>query len=150
MKLSKFLFWILLLLFTLPVFSQTKELSETSLFYNYPAKINLTNQLLSQIMTYSKGLSVNINFESGLTFPASVLEKKNLAENIRTITLKSPQFKNSILSITEITDSEGGITYQGRIINTIYKDGYEIKKSNNKYYLEKFLTVRVLPKCSLK
>lgn len=67
---------------------------------------------------------------------------------MQTILIQSKDFADAILSITKITAANGQTTFKGRIVNTKYADGYELKKdAAGNYQFIKFETDKLLQDC---
>lgn len=128
-------------------FSQTS--SKPKQFNSFPEKINCTEQELAKVFNAVPGQSITLNFSDNFIFSGSV--KSNLVKysNLQSAVVVSPDYSNTIFSVSKITNSDGGISYIGRIINKSFFDGFELKKNTaGVYQLTKIETDRVIQDCS--
>ena len=118
-------------------------------FSNFPEKINCTEQELARVFNTSPGQAISISFSDNFTFTGNV--KSNIAKyaNLQSAVIVSPDYYNTIFSVSKITNDDGTIGYIGRIINKNYFDGFELKKNlAGNYQLKKIETDRVIQDCS--
>lgn len=119
-------------------------------FSSFPEIINCNEQELAQIFTSSPGQTISLAFSNNFTFSGTV--KSNLVKytNLQSAVIVSPDFANTIFSVSKITNGDGSISYIGRIINKNYFDGFELKKNESGIYqLKKVETDRVIQDCNL-
>ncbi len=119
-------------------------------FSSFPEIINCNEQELAQIFTASPGQTISLAFSNNFTFSGTV--KSNLAKyaNLQSAVIVSPDYSNTIFSVSKITNGDGSISYIGRIINKNYFDGFELKKNTSGIYqLKKVETDRVIQDCNL-
>lgn len=130
-------------------FSQNNG-SKPKQFNNFPNTINCSEQEISKIFNATPGQLISLAFSNNFTFSGSV--KNNIVKyaNLQTAIVVSPDYSNTIFSVSKITNADGSISYIGRIINKNYYDGFELKKNElGNYQLIKMETDRVMPDCLL-
>ncbi len=137
----------LLLSFTVVTgFSQSN--TKPKQFNDFPEVINCSEQELSKVFTTTAGQPISLSFSNNFIFSGSV--KNNIAKyaNLQTAVVVSPDYSNTIFSISKITNASGSISYIGRIVNKNYFDGFELKKNvSGNYQLVKMETDRVIQDC---
>ena len=117
-------------------------------FDTYPRIINCSVAELNRAFATTAGQSINLSFSDNFSFSGSVTDNTIKYSNLQSVLLKSPGFNNSIFSISKRTEADNSVTYVGRIINTNYFDGYELKKNDSgNYQLIKIETDQVIQPC---
>lgn len=119
-------------------------------FSSFPETINCSEQELAKVFTASPGQNISLAFSNNFTFTGSV--KSNLAKyaNLQSAVIVSPDYSNTIFSVSKISNADGTTSYVGRIINKNYFDGFELKKNaSGTYQLKKVETDRVIQDCNL-
>lgn len=119
-------------------------------FNNFPGVINCTEAELSRVFNTASGQAISLSFSDNFIFSGNV--KSNIVKynNLQTAVIVSPDYSNTIFSVSKITDAGGSISYIGRIINKNYFDGFELKKNATGYYqLNKIETDRVIQDCQI-
>ena len=138
---------LLLCFIALTGFSQNN--AKPKQFANFPEKINCSEQELARIFTSSPGQAINVSFSNNFNFSGSV--KSNIVKyaNLQTAVIVSPDYANTIFSVSKIMNADGTLSYIGRIINKNYFDGFELKKDpSGNYQLTKIQTDRVIQDCN--
>jgi len=138
---------LMLSVIALTGFSQNN--SKPKQFSNFPEKINCSEQELASIFNAAPGQTISINFSDNFIFSGSV--KSNLVKynNLQSAVVVSPDYSNTIFSVSKITNDDGSFSYVGRIINKNYFDGFELKKNiAGVYQLTKIEIDRVIQDCS--
>lgn len=128
-------------------FSQNS--SKPKQFSNFPEKINCSEQELASVFNAAPGQAISLTFSDNFIFSGTV--KSNLVKysNLQSAVVVSPDYFNTIFSVSKITNDDGSISYIGRIINQNYFDGFELKKNiTGVYQLTKIETDRVIQDCS--
>ncbi|MCC7379373.1 MAG: hypothetical protein IT255_08445, partial [Chitinophagaceae bacterium] len=88
----------------------------------------------------------------GSNFNFSGIVTSNIVKyaNLQSVVIKSPDFSNTIFSVSKILNDDGTVSYTGRIINQNFFDGFELKKNlAGNYQLIKIETDKVIPVCFL-
>jgi hypothetical protein len=118
-------------------------------FNNFPQTINCSEQELARVFNAAPGEQISLAFSDNFTFSGSV--KSNIVKysNLRSAIVVSPDYSNTIFSVSKITNDDGSTSYVGRIINKSFFDGFELKKNAaGAYELTKVETDRVIQDCS--
>lgn len=119
-------------------------------FSNFPDVINCSEQEISKVFTASAGETISLSFSNNFIFSGTV--KSNLAKyaNLQSAVIVSPDYSNTIFSISRISNADGSISYVGHIINKNFFDGFDLKKNAaGIYQLKKTESDRVIPDCNL-
>jgi hypothetical protein len=56
------------------------------------------------------------------------------------VIVKAPGLSNTLLSVSKIINADKTVSYVGRIINENYADGYQLRKENGRYSMNKVRT----------
>ncbi len=143
--------YVLLLLLSfasVKVMSQNSNGQKPKLFSSFPEKIDLTVSDFNTVFTAANNQQVNLSFTTNFLFIGRVMSNTTKYSNMQTVVIKSPMFDNAVFVLTKITAAGNKIYYKGRIINTNYFDGYELKQDGiNNYQLIKFETGKLLEDC---
>lgn len=119
-------------------------------FNNFPAAIPCSEGELSKLFNTAKGQLINLSFSNNFSFSGTVTSNLVRYSNLQTAVVASPDYANTIFQVSKITESDGSITYSGRIVNKEFSDGFELKRnSTGDYQLIKIETERVMPDCNL-
>jgi hypothetical protein len=144
--------YALLLLFaftTVAGFSQINN-PKPEQFGNFPKIIDCQVSELSKIFQATAGEPISLSFSGNFIFSGTV--KSNLVKyaNLQSAVVVSPDYSNTVFSVSKITNEDGSNAYVGRIINTDFFDGFELKKNaSGNYQLVKIETEKVIPDCSM-
>ena len=128
-------------------FSQNNN-TKPKQFNNFPATINCSEQELSKVFNTTAGQLINLSFSNNFNFAGTVKNNVVKYANLQTAVVVSPDYSNTIFSVSKITNPDGSITYLGRIINKNNFDGFELKKYASGYQLVKMETDRVIQNCT--
>jgi hypothetical protein len=119
-------------------------------FNSFPDIINCSEQELTKIFNASPGQSISLAFSNNFTFAGNVTSNLAKYVNLQSAVVVSPDYSNTIFSVSKITNGDGSVAYVGRIINKNYFDGFELKKNaSGIYQLKKVETDRVIQDCNL-
>lgn len=128
-------------------FSQSNS-SKPKQFNNFPDLIDCSEQQLSGVFTATPGQHVNLAFSNNFIFSGTLTSNLVKYSNLQTAIVVSPDYANTVFAISKITGANGSISYNGRIINKNYFDGFELKKNTaGNYQLIKIETDRVIQDC---
>ena len=140
---------LMLSIITMTGFSQNNA-PKPKQFDNFPGVVNCSEAELSKIFNASSGQAISLSFSNNFIFSGSVTSNIVKYNNLQTAVIVSPDYSNTIFSVSKITDAGGSISYIGRIINKNYFDGFELKKNATGYYqLNKIETDRVIQDCMI-
>ena len=128
-------------------FSQTN--AKPKQFSNFPEKINCSEQELASIFNATPGQVISLSFSNNFIFTGNVTSNIAKYANLQSAIIVSPDYFNTVFSVSRTTNNDGSISYIGRIINKNYFDGFELKKNiSGVYQLNKIETDRVIQDCS--
>ena len=138
---------LLLSVITVTGFSQS-NLVKPKQFNRFPSVINCSQQELGKVFNSPSGQTINLSFSDNFTFSGNVTSNIVKYANLQTAVVVSPDYSNTIFSVSKITDSDGTVAYIGRIINKNFFDGFELKRNlAGGYQLVKIETDRVIQDC---
>ncbi len=139
-----------LTLFAVSGYSQNRQAGKPFLFANFPTTIHCTEAQLSSLFTASKGQNISLSLAKNFSLSGPVTSNQVKYNNLQTIIIRLPEFKNSLFSLSKQTDQANHTIYVGRIINPLYGDGFELKKlADGNYQLIKIDLEKILVNCSL-
>ena len=134
-----------LLTFTFHSNAQLTMASRPSLFSNFSSNIPATSAELDKAFTAIIGSEIQLNFGSTFSFAGTVLSSVQKYKNLKSVIIKSPSFRDAILSLSRRIDGDNTITYVGRILNETSADGYQLVKDNSgKYSFNKIKTADLI------
>ncbi len=141
---------LLIMLCTAALMGQAQETQISSAaFARLNAHIEIPTALLTNSFTLARGQYATFNFSPEFTFTGEVMSNVQVYPNLRTVIVRSSEYKNAMLQVSMQTDADQGVTYVGRILSRQSTDGFTINKSNaGNYALEKFDTSRLLQDCN--
>jgi hypothetical protein len=131
-------------------FCQNNNNPKPKQFNNYPEIINCNEAELSKVFTALPGQTISLSFSNNFTFAGTVTSNIAKYANLQSAVIVSPDYSNTIFSVSKVINADGSIGYVGRIINKSYFDGFELKKNTSGIYqLKKVETDRVIQDCNL-
>ena len=140
---------LLLCILTTATVQAQNTVAKPKLFSSFPDKINCTQQELNKVFSASVDQNLGLNFSDNFSFNGTVTSNVVKYSNLQTVIIRSAAFDGAILVLSRIANADNSIDYAGRIINTKYFDGYELKKdATNNYQLIKIETDKVMQICS--
>ena len=140
---------MMLMVISITVHSQNTPVAKPKLFANFPDKINCTETELSKAFAVNTDQNISLSFSDNFLFSGKVTSNVVKYTNLQTAVIKSAAFGDAIFVLSKITNADRSVSYVGRIINTKYFDGYELKKdASNNYQLIKIETDKVIQVCS--
>ena len=117
-------------------------------FSSFPEVIDCSEQELARVFNTSPGQTISLSFSNNFTFAGNITSNLVKYANLQSAVMVSPDYANTIFSVSKITNGDGSLSYVGRIINKNYFDGFELKKNaTGNYQLRKVETDRVMPDC---
>lgn len=138
---------LLLCVISITGFSQ-KITPKPAEFSRFPTVIDCNQSELSKIFTSQVGQLISVSFAGNFTFSGTVTSNMVKYANLQSAIVKSPDYSNTIFSVSKITNDDGTISYTGRIINKNFFDGFELKKNlAGNYQLIKIETDKVIQDC---
>jgi len=144
--LSKIVALCMLLTFTYPSNAQvTAMASRPAVFSNFSSNITATAVELDKSFTAKTGSAIQLNFGNNFSFTGTVLSSVQKYKNLKSVIIKSPLFKDALLSISRRIDDNNTVTYVGRILNENSTDGYQlVKDKSGKYSFNKIKTADLI------
>lgn len=138
---------LLLCAISITGFSQNNTAKPTQ-FNNFPTVIDCNQSELSRIFNSPSGQYISLSFAANFIFSGTVTSNIVKYANLQSAVVKSPDYSNTIFSVSKIINDDGTVSYTGRIINKNFFDGFELKKNPaGNYQLIKIETDRVIPDC---
>ena len=120
--------------------SQVLTSNRQNYFNKYSEKLPTPESELDKAFHTAEGAKVKINF-ADFSFNGIVTSSVKRFDNLSSVIVKSPDFDNTILSISKRINPDKSISYIGRIINQKYADGFELRKdTNGNYAMDKIKT----------
>ncbi|MEO6669620.1 MAG: hypothetical protein ABIN36_09115 [Ferruginibacter sp.] len=149
MKTLKTLFSLLLCLTTAATFAQRSDQAKPKVFAAFPEKIQLSKNILQNIINANEGEEVIVAFSNDFHFKGTVLSNLKKYDNLQSVMIRSASFGNAIFQLSAMINKDKTVSYSGRIINPAIADGYVIKKDvDDSYSIVKFETKNILQDCS--
>ncbi|MCW3117422.1 MAG: hypothetical protein JWM28_1504 [Chitinophagaceae bacterium] len=108
------------------------------LFVDIPDRVPVAASVFLPLLNLKSGQPASISLSDKFTFDGtvvSVASKYNGA--IKSIVLKSTNRAGANLSISQTTNPDGSLSYQGRIVSFQHGDCFELKTENGQYILVK-------------
>jgi hypothetical protein len=140
---------LLCILFSATINAQNNSSKKPALFSKFINTINCPLPQLSKAFTATVSQNINFSFSDNFLFSGIVVSNIIKYTNLQTVLIKLPAYGDAIFSLSKITKKDNSVSYVGRIINTKYADGYQLKKDAfNNYQLVKFETGTILQDCS--
>ena len=139
---------LLLCLTTAATQAQGTSTQLPKIFSNFPDEMPLTANTLRDAFSAREGEDVSLQLSSNFNFSGVVLGNEVKYSNLKTMIVKSQVFGGAIFQLSQVTNEDNSISYVGRIINNDAFDGFEIKKRNGMYHLQKFETKKILQDCN--
>lgn len=132
-------------------FGQAQDHSISSgAFAKLNAHIDISTTLLTNSFTLARGQHATFNFSPEFKFTGEVISNVQVYPNLRTVIVRSSEYKNAMLQVSMQTAADNSVTYVGRVLSTESTDGFTINKSSaGNYALEKFDTSRMLQDCNI-
>lgn len=135
-------------LFSLSAFAQNSEVppvnepdyNKPKLFAAYPEKIAVDLTTINNLFLTSLGAAVDLNIATGSSFRFAgevVSTVSKYEDRIRSVVVRSSNFNGAVLSVSRITNTDGSITYTGRLLSRQHGDVYELQYLNDRFSLVK-------------
>ena len=125
--------------------AQVTMASRPGLFNNFSSNIPATTAELDKAFNAVAGSQIQLGFGDQFSFTGIVLSSVQKYKNLKSVIVKSPAFKDALLSVSKRIDSDNSITYIGRIINESSTDGYQlVKDKSGKYSFNKIKTADLI------
>jgi hypothetical protein len=97
------------------------------LFNAVENKISYPKAELEKVFTKTKGSKYEISLPGNFRFTGTVVSSVQRYDNLKSFLIRSEILNGAMFAISERINSDGSISYSGRIINEKYSDGFELK-----------------------
>lgn len=131
---------LLLSFFSCPLFAQSGK-TKTALFKRASTEIALNQQQLESVFRLLRGDTIHLDFKDFVFI--GVVSSRMEAPQMHSVVLKSTNLAGTVFSVAKRSREEGD-HYSGRMINLVSEDGYEIASRNDRYFLKKIETARIV------
>lgn len=115
------------------------DYNKPKLFNNLPASMQVDKQDLLNIISVStqKNQEIKLPLASGRVSPftgkiAHVYSEDD--QQLRTITIQSTNFNGAMLTLSSVTNTDGTVSFVGRIFSYQHGDAFELQEKNNQYF----------------
>lgn len=121
----------------------TVPLNETNynkprLFADLPEKAPLQLKELESLLSFEVGSKVTASIAKNISITGTIVSKSNPADkSVRSVVIKSLTRQGTIFTFTRVTDTDGTVSYLGRMINRSSGDALEITKEGKGYVIRK-------------
>ena len=114
--------------------------NKPKLFSNLPDKISVSTEKIIALVTSPVGRTSSFRLDESSDFQfegevVSVTSKYN--NSIQSVVIRSGNFNGARLTISKITNTDGSISYSGRIISFKHGDLYELQNQEGQLVLVK-------------
>ncbi|MBN9352292.1 MAG: hypothetical protein J0H55_16555 [Chitinophagaceae bacterium] len=124
---------LFLLIITLSATAQNHGAERQPIFKNSADRLPTAITELDKAFNLKEGTSVSFKFYN-MAFSGTVVSAADKHGRIKSVVIESSSLKNTILSLSKITNDDKTITYTGRILNQGASDGYELTKNQDGTY----------------
>ena len=136
---SKMMALCLILMTSYSIEAQILTSNRQNYFNKYSEKLPTATSELDKAFTIPEGGKVKLNF-GDFTFNGIVTSSIKRYDNLYSVIIKAPGLNNTLLSISKRINDDKTVSYVGRIINEKYADGFELRKENSGYAMNKIRT----------
>lgn len=138
---------LLLCLTTAVASAQTQPNAQfSSLSNNIPVNKNTLSETFNKL----EGQTIDVNFSTTFHFPGTVVSQQKVYDNLYSIIIRSSTFNRAMMQISKQVNTDGTITYTGKIFSNGGSDGFSIvPDGKGDYILQKFDKALVLQDCQI-
>ncbi|OJW02234.1 MAG: hypothetical protein BGO52_22900 [Sphingobacteriales bacterium 44-61] len=114
--------------------------NKPKLFNSLPASMQVDKQDLLNIFSATstqKNQEVKLTLATGKALPFTGKMEDVYSENngqVRTVNVQSTNFKGAMLILSSVTDTDGTVSFVGRIFSYQHGDAFELQEKNNQYF----------------
>ncbi len=108
-------------------------------FNKYSERLPAATGELDKAFSTPEGGKVKLNF-GDFAFNGVVTSSIKRYDNLYSVIIKAPGLNNTMLCVSKRINDDKTVSYVGRIINENYADGYELRKENSGYAMNKIRT----------
>lgn len=121
---------------TVPV--NEPDYNKPKLFQDLPQQLNVVIEQLQNLLNVPVGQSVNFNVSAGFNFQGQVVSSASKYEgSIKSVVIRSSNRAGATLTFSKITNTDGVVSYTGRIMSFQSGDGFQLAYQNGQYVLVK-------------
>ena len=111
------------------------------LFTVFSNTISFPKPELEKAFNTTEGQVIKLSLGNNFSFTGTVASSVQTFENLQNVIIRLDFLDNSVLGISKITNDDKSVSYIGRIVNSKYADGFEIKSdANGNYFMNKIKT----------
>ncbi len=107
------------------------------LFTDLPEKMNIDVQSLDALLLLPLGAEVSAPLTAKFRLSGNVISKAADNEKVKSVVIQSSNRQGATFTISRVQNSDGSLSYIGRMISFKHGDAYELKKENGAYTLIK-------------
>lgn len=115
------------------------DYNKPKLFNSLPASMQVNKQDLLNIVSTSsqKNQEIKLPLAGGKVSPftgkiAYTVSGEN--QQLRTVAIQSTNFNGAVLMLSSITNTDGTVSFVGRIFSYQHGDAFELQEKNNQYH----------------
>ncbi len=135
----KMLALCLILITSYQINAQVLTSNRQDYFNKYSEKLPAATTELDKAFTVPEGGKVKLDF-GDFTFNGVVTSSIKRYDNLYSVIVKAPGLNNTLLALSKRINDDKTVSYVGRIINEKYADGFELRKDNSGYAMNKIRT----------
>ncbi len=135
----KMLALCLILITSYSVHAQVLTSNRQTYFNKYSERLPAATSELDKAFTTPEGGKVKLDF-GDFSFNGVVTSSIKRYDNLYSVIVKAPGLNNTLLAISKRVNEDKTVSYVGRIINEKYSDGFELRKENSGYAMNKIRT----------
>jgi hypothetical protein len=114
------------------------DYNKPKLFADLPQKMTIKVSDLESLFDLSVGTSVTARFATNFVLHGTIVSASGESEStVRSVVIKSTNRQGAVFTFTKITNTDGSLSYRGRILSKDNSDAYEIVKEDDQYVLLK-------------
>jgi len=120
------------------VLPQEPDRKKPKLFRDIPDRVPVSASSFLPLLNMKTGEAGSIHLSDKLVLNGTIVSTAVKYNNrIKSIVLKSSSYAGANLTITQITNTDGSISYRGRIVSFQHGDCFELKYEKGEYILVK-------------
>jgi hypothetical protein len=118
------------------------DLTKPFLFAAFPEKIavsaNELNILFGNTTAMGKEVNIQLSDDKLSSFDGKIVSTATKNENtVRSLVIRSSNFNGATLTLSSSTNTDGTVSYTGRIISFKHSDAYILQKQGDEYFFVK-------------
>lgn len=114
------------------------DYNKPKLFADLPQKITLDLTPIAPLLDAPVGEQVNVHLGGNFNYRGTIISKSDPSDAaVKSIVIKATNRLGAILTLTQVRNADGGVSYIGRILSRDHSDAYDIRFEEGKYVLAK-------------